>query len=415
MNKKPHILVASILALWMALCLPGDARAEGIIYGDTVAAGITLEQDAILIGQEVVIDGDIEGNVFILGNQVIVNGSVDGSMIVIGQNVLIRGEVSGTVYSAALTLELGEGSLLERDLYVLTVSLTSGKGALIERDLYAIGLDAGLNGGVERNLHTTIGPIQLYNGFMTLIGFPDLTIRLHFDTPQVEGSLPTVRGHARLLIITAENGFDWAEWGWKLLRLWAALIIFTLLTYWLARKWLAQAAEPLRQSPWKALVVGLIVLVISVALFGVAALAAVVVFAIGLGLNFLGLWQITIMLYMACFAVLTMAVTALWFFVAFGAKIIAIYTLSTWAFGRLFQRKAIWMDLLALLAGTVVFALLRTIPYAGWIFDLSASAFGAGAAWLAIQNCRRNAPAVPPPDEPAVLEKPKKAAPKKQP
>jgi hypothetical protein len=334
----------------------------------------------------------VNGNVFILGNQVIVNGTVNGSLILIGQNALIGGEVTGTVYSVALTLELGPEAALARDLYVVTVSLTSGKGATIERDLYAVGLDAGLNGKVQRDLHTTIGPIQLYNGLMTLLGFPDLTIRLHFEAPNPDGSgsLPVVGRHARILHVeTSPVGFDWGKWGLNLLRNWAVLFIFSLLAAWIARKPLDGAAKQLKTEFWRTLGIGFIVLIIAFALFGVAMLAAVLIFAIGLGLNYLGVWQITIPLWAAAYACLVLGVVAVWFFIVYATKIIVIYTVSTWLFRLMVKRKAFWIDLLALLSGTILYVLLRSIPYAGWVFDIVATAAGAGAAWTTYQLWRK--------------------------
>jgi len=52
----------------------------------------------------------------------------------------------------------------------------------------------------------------------------------------------------------------------------------------------------------------------------------------------------------------------------------------------LFHRKAIWMDLLALLVGASAYSLLRTLPYAGWVIGLLVTAAGAGSAWLAFRR-----------------------------
>ena len=127
-----------LLVMLLVIGTVTPAHAQEIYQGDTVPAGVTLDQDVILFGQDVTIDGTVNGNVFILGNEVQVNGTVDGSLILIGQNAAISGSVSGTVYAAALTLDLAPNSVLARDLYAVTVSLTSGKDSLIGRDLYAI-------------------------------------------------------------------------------------------------------------------------------------------------------------------------------------------------------------------------------------------------------------------------------------
>jgi hypothetical protein len=96
-----------------------------------------------------------------------------------------------------------------------------------------------------------------------------------------------------------------------------------------------------------------------------------------------------------------LALIALWFFIVYGSKISVIYVAGTWLFGKLFQRRAVWMDLLALLAGTVVYALLRAIPYVGWVFGILVSAAGAGSGWLAWRQGRHK-------PEPILVEKSEK-------
>jgi hypothetical protein len=60
--------------------------------------------------------------------------------------------------------------------------------------------------------------------------------------------------------------------------------------------------------------------------------------------------------------------------------------------GLLIHRRTFWVNLLALFAGTVIYALLRSIPYAGWIIDLLVTAAGMGAAWLAYRQFRLTPP-----------------------
>jgi hypothetical protein len=380
------------LTFFLAFGLTTPVVAQGLVTGDTIPAGMTLNQDVILVGQDVAIDGTVNGNAFILGNQVTINGKVDGSIILIGQNASIGGQVSGTVYALALTLDLPAPSLLGRDLYAGTVSLTSQVGSSIARHLYAIGLDAGLNGQVGGDLHTAIGPIQLYNGLMTLLGFNDLTIHLHFEIPQPAptpgSSLLSAGRYARLHLASgpAPKTFDWGKWGIDLLRNWAILSVLGLLAFWLIHKPLDRSGETLRQRPWRTLGIGLLVLVILVALIVVGLLLAVLVFSLGLALSALGLWQLSIILWIAFYACLALALAALLFFVIYGTKIIVIYVSATWLFGVLFRRKTIWMDVLALLAGAAVYSLLRTLPYAGWVVGVLITAAGAGSGWLAFRQ-----------------------------
>ena len=395
MKRSFHIRFLPILLTFsLALGVTTPATAQGPITGATIPAGTVVDHDVVLVGQNVTIDGTVNGNAFILGNQVTVNGTVDGSLILIGQNAGIGGTVSGAVYATALTLDMAPHASIQRDLYVVTVSLTSGDQSVIGRDLYAIGLDSGLNGRVGRDLHTVIGPIQLYNGLMTLLGYDELTLKLHFETPQPatspSGSLTSSARHARIQIrAPAPAGFDWGNWAINLLRNWAVLLAFSLLGLWLMRKTLDRSGQPLLSRPWRTLGIGLLSLVIAFALIGVVLLVSVFIFAVGLGLNFLGLWQLSLALWVATCGCLALAMVALWFFIVYGTKILVIYIAATWLFKIIFHRDDLWFKYLALLVGTVVFALLRSVPYVGWVFDVLVTALGMGAVWIAYRDSHK--------------------------
>lgn len=390
-----------VLVLLLAFLLPSPARADdGLVYGETVPAGAVVNHDVVLIGGNVSLLGTVNGNVFILGNQVVVDGVVNGSLVMIAQNAAIGGTVSGAVYAAAVTLDLPGTAALQRDLYAVTVSLTSQPASQVGRQLFALGLDAGLNGEIAGPLHTAIGPIQLYNGLMRLLGFNELTIELHFELPQKAPApapsltpTPTPQGNAapvrfRLHLQDPPPPFDWSNWGLGLLRGWVVLFAFGLLMLWLTPRPLAAAGAPLRTGPWRTLGLGLIVLVVSLNLFLVGLLLAALVFALGLGLNALGLWQISLALWALAYAALTAALTGLALFIAYGVKALVSFHLAAWLFERFAPPKAFWMDVLALSLGTVVFALLRSIPYVGWAIGLLVTAAGMGAAWLAWRGRR---------------------------
>lgn len=399
-NPKHSLVLGFILALSFLAPAPVRAAAEdpGLFFGDSLPAGQTVNHDVVLLGQNVSLAGTVNGNVFILGNQVVVSGRVDGSLILIAQNAAISGEVTGAVYSAALTLDLPVHAVLVRDLYTFTVSLTSKSDSLIGRHLYALGLDAGLNGEIGGELHTLIGPIQLYNGLMRLLGFEELTLELHFDIPQ-EGASPQSRlagRHLKLKFLEPLPAFDWGRWGLALARLWAVLFLFGLLLLWLARRPFERSIRPLRDRPWLTFGLGFIVLVVSMNLFVVALILAVLVFAVGLGLSALGLWPLTLVFWVVAYSALTLSLLGLWFLISFGSKLVLIFALTTWVTSRITRRKAFWIDLLALLAGTLVFALLRSLPYAGWVIDLLATVAGMGALWSAWRSQPPQAAVAPP-------------------
>lgn len=388
-------LILFAVVLLAAFLIPTSARADdGILYGETIPAGTTVDHDVLLIGQNVSIEGTVNGNVFILGNQVLVNGKVDGSLVMIAQNAAIGGEVSDAVYAVALTLDLPEKAALARDLYAVTVSLTSKPDSQIGRHLFALGLDAGLNGQISGDLHTVIGPIQLYNGLMRLLGFDELTIELHFEAPAENpgappsGSLYSHFARPRLVFKLQKPlpPFDWTAWGVKILRDWGVLFLLGLSILWLGRKPLENGGAPLRTRPWRTLGLGLLVLVITLNLFLVALLLVALIFALGLGLNALGLWQVSLALWVLAYSGLAISLTLLWLFIVYGTKVLVSYHLVTWIMGRFALQKTLWLDILAVFLGTLLYALLRSVPYVGWGIGLLVIAAGMGSAWVAYRS-----------------------------
>lgn len=397
-RKMPVILIAVFL---LATSLTTPAHAQEIYLGDSIPEGTTLEQDVILFGSSVTIDGNINGNVFILANQAEVNGMVDGSIVLIAQNAVISGTVSGAVYAAALTIDLATHSELSRDLYAVTVSITSGMDSLIGRDLYAIGFDSGMNGQVGRNLHTTIGPIQLYNGLMTLLGFEELTLNLHIEVPPPTPPAGAGSGSLQLVSlrmvplpaqkpVAPETGFDWRKWALDLARDFGLLLVLGLLALWLTIPTLRKAGEPLRAQPLRTFAIGLWMLVVAVNLLIFALLLTILVFGIGLGLNFLGLWFFSLLFWVVTYSILFTTVAALWFFIVYGAKILALYTITRWVVDHITPKQAFWVNALAFLVGLLLYVLLRSIPYVGWVFGLIVTSAGIGSAWLTWRQRPKN-------------------------
>ena len=338
---KSKFLTILLVGLICSFLLPTSVSAadDTIYYGDLIPAGTLVDHDIILFGENVVIDGTVEGNAFILGNQVVINGQVDGSVVFIAQNASVGGEVSGSVYAIALTVDFPSQALLAHDLYAAAVSITSSSGSTISRHLYALGLDAGLNGTIGGDLHTILGPIQLYNGLMRLLGFDELTLELHFEAPvQTETSSGLIPlQHFRMKLLQPLDPFDWGKWGIALIRVWSVLFVFALLCYFLSGKCLEKTRIPIQTSPWKTLGIGLIVLVVSFNLFIVGLILFVLVFALGLGFNFLGLWQLAVLLWVPAFSLLLVSLLGLAFFIAYGSKVILIYFFIKWMLALLLK------------------------------------------------------------------------------
>jgi hypothetical protein len=162
-----------------------------------------------------------------------------------------------------------------------------------------------------------------------------------------------------------------------------------LVGLWLARRPLEATGTQVRARPWRSFWTGLVVLIAAINLFLLMFLLFILFFAVGLGLTYLGVWQLAVAIWIVSFSALVVAGVALWLLILYGAKIIVCYAVFAWAFEKLFHRVKTWILILALLAGTLVYVLLRSIPYAGIFIDLIVTATGMGAAWLALRSANQ--------------------------
>jgi len=119
----------------------------------------------------------------------------------------------------------------------------------------------------------------------------------------------------------------------------------------------------------------------------VALLVAALIFVIGLGIGYLGLWALSVAFWVVGFSYLGIAVTALWAFIVYGTKIVVAYLFAAWVLEKILP-AAFRYRALALLLGTLVYTLLVSIPFAGWVIDVLVTAAGMGAAWLAYRHSR---------------------------
>jgi cytoskeletal protein CcmA (bactofilin family) len=414
-NRRTRALFVIVILLGGVFSLFSPARAQGIqiTFEDSVPAGTVVENDAFLTGTAVTLDGEVEGDTFAVGSIIEVNGDVQGSLFAIGQNVVINGSVGGTTYVAAVTLELGPQAALDRNLYYLGTSLTSGEGSAIDRDLVIISMGVQLSGEIGRNTVGIIGPWELFKRFMDLIGRPiyepqaslGSSGQLYSSQSEVlafSSFLPRLgllsltrneQGQPALkptsidgLNIEAQSDSssdsgqinEWLLW---VVRELVTLFIFGLIGIWLIPGFLKHSAQKIEAKPLQATGFGLLGLVLSIALVGVAILVGLLILMLGIGLGFLSLWDLAWAVWGIGFTSLSLVFWLSLLFVSYGTKVIVAYLVGILILGRL-APKANQYKILPLLLGLVIYVLLAWIPYFGWVIAVLANALGLGAAWL---------------------------------
>ena len=109
-----YVCVAAALFSSALVIFAAPVSAQSIYYGDRVPAGVTVENDLILVGNDVVIDGTVNGDVLALGSRVTVNGTVDGSLVTAGETVTLTAVLEKRSSSdTPQGMRLGQDKILE--------------------------------------------------------------------------------------------------------------------------------------------------------------------------------------------------------------------------------------------------------------------------------------------------------------
>jgi hypothetical protein len=393
------------LLLFVTLLFPSSALARDAAVEDTVGQGETLDQSLVMYGREVVMDGVINGDLFAVGNQVTINGDVNGSLVVIGQNVNLNGTVTGSGYIGALNMIMGSEANAARDMYFIGASLATQEGSSIDRDLHAVSLEADLSGTVGREVDALVGPVHLFQvlyDYMLDQGWLSQPLKFDFPwfqrgferqaIPGLAFGLPTFQN----FMFHTANSASYSElrdqssqqagtidverlkqWAVPLLRNLVALLILGLLVLWLLPAQLSFAGEQVRKNPWRSLLTGLLVFVIGwfAALLALLIILALAIFFYWASLPNLGFLTGTIGL-----STLGIALSIFWLDIVFFSKIVVAFLCGSLFFKRFLPKYAhrrIW----PFLAGVIVYALLASIPYLGWLVAIIATFLGLGAIW----------------------------------
>lgn len=396
-----HLLVAVALATAGLLSLASTAHAQGIVYGSSVPAGLTIQNDLILVGEEVTIDGTVDGDVIALGNGVRVNGTVTGALVSAAQSVTVNGSVGGSVYVASLLLTYGPGSQSGRSVYFLGGQLDTGPGSLIARDINALALGARLEGELGRNMRAAIGPVDLLRlavqGINSLLGAnriqlppllaptSDLPAGPALALMPLDGlrtmGMASVSPYAATTIDT-QRLLQW------LLRFGLDLVTFAILGLLIALlvpDLLGRTASRLRTALWAALGWGITVFATGIValILGLAVVLAVSILLWALSLGALG----SLVFAIGLFTILLASVLYV-FLVLFGSKIAAAHLLGQLVLAMISSRAAS-TRIGCMLLGILIYLLLAAIPYLGWLVAVAATFFGLGAIWMSLRDATR--------------------------
>jgi cytoskeletal protein CcmA (bactofilin family) len=431
--SKTKSIIALLLSSLLIASWVGAASALEIREGATskVAANEVIDDDVILAGETVTMDGTINGDLIASASTVTINGTVNGSVIIAAQSATINGKINGAIYGAAASLTLGANASVKRNMIYAGASLKTEKGSAIGRDAMLASYQLLLNGEIGRDVKAAAGAVEL-NGkvgrdlkvevgepspgfgqsapFAFIPGMPPMVdpgLRISPEA-KIGGKLTYISAVEQTQTIQSkpESGVvyqtpvpdeddmrrsprttnvtvDFGNWVLGRMRELITLLIIGLLAIWklpTLMKDLTEMAEDemLSSAGWGV-----------VAWFGGfigVALIAIVLLIIG-GLT----WVITLgelsgTVLSLGFSVLGAALAVFWFLAFYGSKVVVAYFGGKWIMEKLSPTLQNNYALMSI--GVVIYVLLASIPFLGWLVGVAATIIGLGAMWLVAKERR---------------------------
>ena len=396
-------IVSLSLILTVALIFPAPALAQGITTEDTVKEGEVVNHNMVLSGPTVKMSGTIEGDLLAVGDKVTIDGKVEGNLVAIGNQVVLNGPVSGSVYIGAVSLVVGPQASVGRDVSYIGGMFETQDSSSITRDLNLVSLDANMAGSTGRDVHALIGPLRMgivIYDFMKSQGWLPQTTGFDLRSPQSAsagqsaiGSSLTLQSVRNLILLASPAGGQrdqllqqnsdsasegWQDWGIALLRNMAALMIVGLLAVWLLPAQLSWTSEQPRIKPWRSLLTGFLILLLG----WFVALLALLLF---LGLSFFLFWaslpNLGFLVGSLGLLAVGLAMVVFWLSIVYFSKVVIAFLLGRMLFKR-FMPKYEQNRVGPLLIGVILYALVASIPYLGWVVAVITTMFGLGALWM---------------------------------
>jgi cytoskeletal protein CcmA (bactofilin family) len=430
MSKKKYLpiyLLAISLAILSIFAVATPARALEFKSGNNVLIpqGEIVEDDLYVTAETFILEGTIKGDLVVFAASVHIkpSGVIEGDLLAGAQSIVVEGGIQDDARVGGAALVFGSDSLVADDLIATGYSLETMTGNQVGGDVLFAGFQAKLGGDIEGSLivfangldlqgsvgedvTAELGSAQDAPPFLPFGFFPNMP-----SMPSVPGGL-TVGSQAQIggdLEYSSEQIFIIPEgivtgdetrieptpipeeiidesaapsranvWFRQNISNLLALLVLGLLMAWLTPGFLGRGAQALRTKPWHSL--GLGILSFAVIFFAVLILGAVtVLLTLLLGVITLGeLVWVTIIAGIIVMAVLVfLFVVSVWYL----SKLVASYVAGRFILEKI---KPDWAEsrYWSMVLGVILFAILVSIPYVGWLIGIIVMLFGMGALFL---------------------------------
>lgn len=403
-----------------------------ILNGNSVVMDGTVNGLLLASGNTVTINGTVNGDVIAMGSQVAVGPKavITGNLFAGGQSVTVDGQVDGSVAAGAAALTLGESARVARNAYFGGYAFSAAAGSVLGRDLWTGGYQAVLNGSIGRNARVSGAAVEVggaidgdatfdvdvpgegpnpaqFMPFSQMPGFPasiDSGLRIS-STAKIGGKLTYTSPAEQSGAIAAQPQggtvyqtpmpseaeqkaaekplarLNTPLWNkvWTALRNLITITFVGLLALWLVPTWLRRAVDALKGKPWQSLGIGFLGTVI---FYPAALLVAGLIMMLVILFAVLTLGGISGIIGGLGFSALTFIVTAFGLLISYGSKVVVAYLVGEMLLNKVAPAaETNWRKFWSLLVGVVLYILLSSIPFLGWLVVLAVTFFGMGALW----------------------------------
>lgn len=410
------------------LFLGGDATViiDGTVNGMLFTSGATAE-----------INGTVNGDVVAFGSVVTISdtGKVAGNLFTGAQTINLDGEVSGSAFAGSAAMNIGSSASIGNNLYYGGYSLKTARGSKVGKDLLVALYQAVLSGEVDRDARIAAGAVELSGSigrnavldveapggekpmmYMPANAGPALPPaietglridpeakiggKLTYTSPAAQANtikaeptggvvhltpVPQQTAEAAEVSPAAVTAAAWGKGLLDLLRNMVTLLILGALALWLAPNFYQETVAQVKARVLPSAGVGFLSILAG---YTGAFLAFLVLIAVVLFFSIVTLGGLSGTVFGVGFFGLGIAVTIFTLAVSYGSKLVIALLAGQWVMSKL-APAAPGQRWWGLVIGVAVFAILRAIPFIGWIVGLAVTLIGLGAIYYAVMARRQ--------------------------
>jgi cytoskeletal protein CcmA (bactofilin family) len=412
------------------------------LNGNQVRIDGTVFGNVFITANNAVITGSVHGDVFAFGDTIVVTntGVIDGNLIAGANTVQVSGKISNSLVGGSSSLVLNQGAEIGRNIYFGGFSLEADPQTDVGVDMYVAGYQLILGGTVNRDVNGAAAAIEVNGDIGRNATFNMGEAQYTFEYISIPPSIPSTISPGLRVSPDAKIGGDLKYtyslnqsatinnqpggkiiyktpvpsqqsvphpvshierqanfWGWlmgqfflgTLKRFWVnlfSLILLGGLVVAFLPGLLKSSTTQLSLKPMVSFGYGLLVVISGyIALI----LAGLVILALSIIFTLISLGGLSTATFGLGFASLGFAGVVFTMLVIYASKLVVAYLVGRWILkGIAPQSRAAQMPFWCLVIGILVYAILRSLPFVGWIFALIVILFGLGAIWLAFLSWR---------------------------